>query len=422
MKNNNLPLNIREKMNSRISFLIAIIVTVILILLFHQLDENMIQKPAREARQQAQKEKEEAEIKAAQPEEYTASILAVGDNLYQDIPLLAGQSSSGSWNYDFVYANVKNRIQSADLSIISQETVLTSDHSQVTTDDPYYAAPTEVGDALISAGFDVVAAASNHVDDFGSSYITQTLEYWSAHPEATLLGLHEAGKPTDVRILTVNGISIGLVNYTYGTNQMGGDSTSNSMIDIFDQTKVSDAVAKAKAGSDVVILIAHWGDNDQTVPSAYQTQWAAWLMKQGVDVIIGSHPHVLQPYGTLSDQQGNRLTVFYSLGNFVTGQTMLDNVLGGLATFTIKKSVDDGVATVEIIDPKVEATVMHESYSQQTGAVYLLDSYTDQLASDHMVTAIGDEQFTVELLKKRFKSIMEKNVTPDPGTDKMGTM
>ena len=406
-------------MNSRISFIAAIIVTVVLVLLFHQLDENMIQKPAREAQKIARKEKEEAEKKASQPEVTTATILAVGDNLYQNIPLLAGQSDSGSWNYDFVYANVKNKIQSADLAIIPQETVLTSNHSQVTTDDPYYATPTEVGDALISAGFDVVAGASNHVDDLGSSCISQTLEYWSAHPEATLLGLHEAGKATDVRILDVNGIMIGLINYTYGTNQMGGDSTSNSMIDIFDQTKVSDAVAKAKANSDVVILAAHWGNNDQTDPSTYQKQWATWLMKQGVDVIIGSHPHVLQPYGTLSDQQGNQALVFYSLGNFVTGQTMLDNVLGGLATFTIKKSTFDGATTIEITDPKVEATVMHESYSQNTGAVYLLDSYTDQLASDHMITAIGDEQFTVELLKKRFQKIMEKNVTPDSGTDKM---
>ena len=419
MKKNNLPLNLLERSNSRISFLVSVIVMTVLVLIFHQMDETMIQKPAREAAQLAQKEKEEAEQKAAQPEVYTASILAVGDDLYQNIPLLAGESDSGTWNYDFVYTNVKNKIQNADLAIVPQETVLTSRHELVSTDDSAFATPTEVGDALINAGFDVIAGASNHVDDFGSDYINQTLNYWSAHPEVNLIGLHEAGNPTDVRILEINGISIGLVNYTYGTNQYGSDSTSDSMIDMFDQAKVTDAVSKARSASDVVILVAHWGDNDRTEPSDFEKQWATYLMKQGVDVIIGSHPHVLQPYGTLSDEQGNQLLVFYSLGNFVTGQTMLDNVLGGMAEFTIRKTVFDGETTVEVVDPQVEATVMHEGYSDGSGAVYMLDDYTDTLASAHMITAIGDEEFTVDILKNRFREIMEKNVTPDGKTDKM---
>lgn len=419
MKKYNLPLNLRERNNSRISFLVSILVMVVLVLIFHHMDEAMIQKPAREAARQAEKEKEEAEQKAAQPEIYTASIVAAGDNLFQSIPLLAGESESGTWNYDFVYANVKNKIQGADLAIIPQETVLTDRHELVSTEDPAYATPTEVGDALINAGFDVIAGASNHVDDFGSEYITQTLNYWSGHPEVNLIGLHEAGNPTDVRVLDVNGISIGLVNYTYGTNQYGSDSSSNSMIDLFDQAKTADAVSKARAASDVVILVAHWGDNDRTEPSDFEKQWATWLMKQGVDVIIGSHPHVLQPYGTLSDEKGNRLLVFYSLGNFVTGQTILDNVLGGLAEFTIRKSVFNGETTVEIVDPQVEATVMHEGYSDQSGAVYMLDDYTDTLASGHLIAAIGDEEFTLERLKNRFREIMEKNVTPDDKTDKM---
>ena len=419
MNKNNLPLNLRERSNSRISLLVSVVVLAVLVFVFHQLDETMIQRPAREAKEQAQKQKEEEELKASTPEVYEASVLAVGDNLFQNIPLLAGESDSGTWNYDFVYEKVKDRIQSADLAIIPQETVLTNNHSQVTTDDPYYATPTEAGDALINAGFDVIAGASNHVDDFGSDYINKTLNFWSGNPQVHLIGLHAAGDPTDIRVLDINGISIALVNYTYGTNQTGSDSTSDSMIDLFDQTKVTDAVNKAKSASDVVILVAHWGDNDKTEPSDFQKQWASYLLKLGVDVVIGSHPHVLQPYGTLSDEQGDQMLIFYSLGNFVTGQTMLDNVLGGLAEFTIRKTVLDGETTVEVVDPQVEATVMHEAYADETGCVYLLKDYTDQLASAHTITAIGDEEFTLEKLQNRFRQIMEQNVTPDSKTDKL---
>ena len=101
------------------------------------------------------------------------------------------------------------------------------------------------------------------------------------------------------------------------------------------------------------------------MPTEYQKQWAAFLMEQGVDVVIGGHPHVLQPYGRMSDDNGNEMLIFYSLGNFVSTQQELPELLEGMAGFTIQKSVLKGKTTVEILDATVKPMVMH--YNKDEG-------------------------------------------------------
>ena len=126
-KRDNIPLNYKERLNSRTSFLVSVAVLIVLCLIFNQMDYTMIRQPAAQARKaaDAQKQKEEAEAVAA-PEVTTATVLAVGDNLVQPSLLSSGQADSGTWNYDSVYANLKADIQAADISIVNQETPLTA--------------------------------------------------------------------------------------------------------------------------------------------------------------------------------------------------------------------------------------------------------------------------------------------------------
>ena len=114
------------------------------------------------------------------------------------------------------------------------------------------------------------------------------------------------------------------------------------MIDMIRKDKITAMIQKAKQQADCIIFVAHWGTEDETMPNEYEKQWAAYLMEQGVNVIIGGHPHVLQPYGRLTDDKGNETVVFYSLGNFVSTQQKLEELLGGMAKFTIQKTVKDG--------------------------------------------------------------------------------
>ena len=157
-KRDNLPLNYKERLNSRTSFLVSVAVLVVLCLVFNQMDYTMIRQPAAQAKKAAdlQKQKEE-EATATTQEVTTATVLAVGDNLVQPSLLASGQSETGAWNYDSVYANLKSDIQAADIAMVNQETPFTTDHSAVSGTAPY-ATPTEVGDALVNAGFNVVTS------------------------------------------------------------------------------------------------------------------------------------------------------------------------------------------------------------------------------------------------------------------------
>ena len=180
MKKNNIPLNFREKINSRISLLCSVVVLLLLVLVFHQVDYTLVSKPQKEAVEAAaleeQKEKEAAET----PEISTASVIAVGDNLYHSKLYESGEYDSGVWNYDHIYTHVLDQIQAADVAMIDQETVFAPSHDAVST-YPSFATPQEVGDAIIKAGFNVVESATNHADDYGYDYLKSTLDFWSTN-------------------------------------------------------------------------------------------------------------------------------------------------------------------------------------------------------------------------------------------------
>ena len=418
-KKNNTPLNFKEKINSRISFAGACGVLVLLLLIFNQMDYAMIRKPAQEAAEAAAKAKEEAELAATTPVVTTATVIAVGDNLYHGSLLQSGHSEmTDTWNYDHIYANVLDEIQAADIAMIDQETVLTNDHSAISS-YPSFATPTEVADSVIRAGFDVIESATNHIDDYGYDFMAQTFEFWrTSYPDIPVLGIHETQEDADtITVKEYNGIKIAFLDYTYGTNNSGAGEGKEFMISIFDKDKVASDIQKAKDVSDCIIFVAHWGSEDESMPSEYEKQWATFLMQQGVDVIIGGHPHVLQPYGRLSDDQGHSTLVFYSLGNFVSTQQELPELLGGMAQFTIQKSTLNGESTIEILDPAVKPLVMHYNHDIGDYGAYMLEDYTDELASQHSVRDLIGDEFTVANLQATYEKIMNVNVKPSTNTN-----
>lgn len=417
-KNKNIPLNLREQINSRIGLICSIVLLVLLVAGFHQLDYNLIEKPKEDAAKAAQEETEAAKKAAEKPVVSTASVIAVGDNLYHGSLIESGENDSGNWNYDKIYEKVKDEIQAADVAMVDQETVFTTEHDAVSS-YPSFATPTEVGDALMNAGFDVVESATNHIDDYGSDFMDETFNFWSTnYPNVPVLGIHPTQEDADsVKTLEVNGITISFLDYTYGTNSGGPETGKEYMIDLFDKAKVSTMIQKAKAGSDVLIFVAHWGKEEEAMPTEYEKEWATFLMQQGVDVVIGGHPHILQPYGRMSDDQGHNMLIFYSLGNFVSTQQTLTGLLEGMASFTIQKSVKNGETTIDILDPTVKPMVMHYNKDEGVFNPYMLEDYTEDLASQHSVKEIIGDEFTLANLQAKFKEIMSMNVEPSTRTD-----
>lgn len=415
-KNDNIPLNLREKNNSRISFLVSVAVLIVLCLIFNQMDYNLIRKPAEQAKKTAEAEKKKQEEAAVTSEVTTASILAVGDNLVQPSLLQSGQYESGSWNYDHVFTNMKDLVSAADLAMVNQETPFAG-HDSVSGTAPY-ATPTEMGDALMAAGFDIITSATSFMDDNGYDFLSTTFDFWkNSYPDTTVLGIHETQEDADsVKVVDVNGIKIAFLNYTFPSASTGESTGKEYMIDTFDTQTVAAAIQKAKEAADCVIFAANWGKTEEPMPTEYEKQWANFLMQQGVDVVLGTNPNVLQPYGYLTDDEGHNMLIYYSLGNFVSGQETLKQLLGGMANFTIEKTVSEEETTVKIKDATMTPLVMHYNYEDGDYMPYLLSDYTEELASRHSVRDIIGEEFSLANLQTKYDEIMSMNVTPSTKT------
>ncbi len=179
-------------MNSRIGLICSVILLVLLLVAgLRQLDYNLIEKPKEEAQKAAQKEAEGGQRKRLKNQKIsTASVIAVGDNLYHGSLIEPAKMIPEPGTTIKIYEKVTDEIQAADVAMVDQETVFTTEHDAVSS-YPSFATPTEVGDALMNAGFDVVESATNHIDDYGSDFMEETFNFWSSnYPDIPVLGIH----------------------------------------------------------------------------------------------------------------------------------------------------------------------------------------------------------------------------------------
>ena len=425
MKHNDYtPLNIRERRSSRVSFWSSILFLAAAFLALRFMDYQLVKQPQIQEQNELEAKEEGSLIPVEEKAQVSkATVIAVGDNLYHNSLIDFGKRYSGEWNYEGLYEHVADEVRAADIAIADQETVLTRDHSKVAA-YPTFWSPAEAADALVSTGFDVIYSATNHTDDHGLEGIQETLDFWKTdHPEITLLGIHDSQEDADtVKIREVNGIRIAFLEYTYGTNMADTAGIPEYMIDMFSDghERVAEMIRKAKAEADCLIFIAHWGTEDETMPTEYEKQWANFLMKQGVDVVIGGHPHVAQPYGRMMDEEGHNMVIFYSLGNFVSCMNLLQDVVEGMGCFTIQKTVSGDEVSIEILNPTVKPMVMHYDYSLQDLGVYMLDDYTEEQAAVHGSAQYeGEGVVSLKNMYRKFREIMSMNVEPSTDTDLM---
>jgi len=151
--------------------------------------------------------------------------------------------------------------------------------------------------------------------------------------------------------MNINGIKAAILSYTYGTNGIPIPAGKDYLVNLIDQEKMKAEIARAKQMADVVIMGVHWGNEYQRMPSVAQKNLAQYLVNAGADIIIGHHPHVLQPMEWLQADDGRKAFVFYSLGNFLSGQMHDYKDIGGLATITIKKTIKATGVEIQLSDP-----------------------------------------------------------------------
>ena len=306
----------------------------------------------------------------------TVSFLCVGDDLIHQRLIDSGFKEDGSRDYSHLYEHIKDEVQKADIAYCNQETIFIADETQF-SGYPTFGTPVEVGDAIYDAGFDVISHASNHAYDKGTDGVLDSIAYWrEEHPDMVFTGIHDSQEDADtVKTLEKNGIRFAFLNYTYGLNGLELPADKPYLIDLLDEDKIAADVKKAKEVSDVVVVFLHCGTEYVYEPSDTTYYWVKVLLDNNVDICIASHPHVLEPCGVLTAEDGHKMVCF------------------------------------EITDISIEPMYTMVQDETKGYGVYMLKDYTDEMLADHDLYEVeGEEPLTQEWIKNLFNEIMTTEI------------
>ena len=333
-------------------------------------------------------------------EEYDVSLMAVGDNLMHMGIVNTGKQSDGTYNYDFLFRPLSEFLALADVKVINQETIL-GGNSLGFSGYPRFNSPTQVGDAIANAGFNVVLHATNHAADQNKAGIVNCLEYWKQHPEVTVAGIHEEND-FSIPVITVKDVTFAILNYTYGPNAgtipksyrnnlnlLCAYNESNGQLDFTTlNPRVIEDIQSMDKEVDYVVVFPHWGTEYQSVPSSYQKEFAREMTEAGADIIIGAHPHMPQPVEWIESENGNKSLCYYSLGNYVSTQKKGLCMLEEMAWVSIH--VTENGSFINPSKTGVIPMVCHyTSGPVRLEQVYLLEDYSEEKAKTHGIRNYG---------------------------------
>ncbi len=329
-------------------------------------------------------------------EETTKSItlMMVGDMLIHQSVWSSGERSDGTYNFDHFFTHMADEFSGADISIVNQETILGGTQHGL-EDFPCFNSPQELGDAEVAAGVDVALSATNHALDQGFEGIQWDLSYWrEKHPEMIVPGIADSQELADtIQIIERSGIKVALLNYTQHTNSIPLPENATYCVKKLHLCDLAGDVQRAReAGADFVIAFPHWGTEYVYTPDSDQISYAHTFVDAGVDAIIGTHPHVIENVEVWDGADGKRVPIFWSLGNYVSGQIEKPRMLGGMAKLTLQKTG----STCKITEYSMTPTVTHRAWDTSMG-VYKLSDYTDDLAAKNAIrNASGCSDFSVQ--------------------------
>lgn len=330
------------------------------------------------------------------------SLVMVGDILLHTPVSESGLMEDGSYNYSHLFENVRKDIEGADIALVNQEVILGGTELGL-SGYPAFNGAYEVGDAIVEAGFDVVLHATNHALDKGRQGILNCINYWkNFHPDIEIVGINESQEEqNDICVKEINGIKIAILNYTYGTNGISLPSDMPYCINLLDYEKIARDMEKAKQMSDFIVVCPHWGTEYTHIETDEQEKWAEYFTELGANLIIGTHPHVIEPVKWVETSNGNKALVYYSIGNFINatsdyGRGVADRMVGAMANVIIARN-SDGNIYIKDYSAIPLVTQMKSGRGQIT--TYKLSDYSEELATQNEI--IGrDSVFSLKYCKE----------------------
>ena len=308
---------------------------------------------------------------------HTVNLMFVGDAMQHAPQITAAQQADGTYDYSPCFQYVADDVTWADLAVVNLECPL---GGKPYTGYPCFSAPDSYARQLRDVGFDLFLTANNHgLDrrDRGLVRTCQMLDSLGIPHIGTYRNQQERDKAIPY-IVNVKGMRIAFLDYTYGTN--GIPIQGDVIVDLIDQQRIADDIALARQrGADAICVNMHWGIEYQLKPVAAQRNLADFLVEQGVDLIIGGHPHVVEPMEVRHSEQWNKdVLLVYSLGNFISNQSDIDCRGGALVKVTLRK--ENGHAVIE--SPRYKLFFVQKPQSKGENYVLIPQSRPDLLRSD----------------------------------------
>lgn len=351
-------------------------------------------------------------------QEYDIKLMALGDNLIHLNVISTGKQEDGSYDFSFLYEDLMEFIDLADIRVTNQETIF-GGNSLGFTDYPRFNSPTEIGDSIAASGFNVVLHATNHAADQGLDGIMNCVDFWSGYPEVLMVGISGEEPGPQIPLLTIEDVTFAVLNYTYGPNLATLPDYLRGHLNMlcdYDQDtgaidftslnpQVLEDIKEARQLANVVLIFPHWGTEYTTTPSSYQKNFANEMAEAGADLIIGTHPHAPQPVEWITTKDGRQTLCYYSLGNYVSGQNQFITMLEEMAWVTFHVTEDE-----IYIDAERSGALPLVCHYRKRGlyveGIYPLEDYTEELALQHGIWSFGGIPFHLEDLQTTAREVL----------------
>lgn len=350
---------------------------------------------------------------------YKASLIATGDGLlHSTVYNAAYNRTTATYDFSKMLTYTTEKIKDYDIKYYNQETVF--DDTESYGGYPMFNSPSKFGTDMIKAGFNMVSISSNHSMDRGTKSAKISADWWYDQKDVLTNGMASSEeKRTDYQIKEANGITYTMLSYTYGTNGLGGNELAREpyLVNVYNEELVKKDIAAVRDKVDVLIVSMHWGNEYQLEATETQRNQAKFLADNGVDIILGTHSHCIQPWEMIDDT-----VVFYSFGNFISNQMGAEQalvrkvgVVGMFGTLDITKTVDteNDTTTIKIDNIGADLNYSYRFYNSEIGRNDYLVIPFSKMESKYLKDYENVYNEFSQVLKKYNENI---NIEPLPGS------
>lgn len=313
------------------------------------------------------KEKDDDKIEVVVPKETSLSLVMVGDSLIHGA-VYEDAKSNGIYDFKPMLSELKPIVSEYDLAFYNQETILGGTGLGLSS-YPRFNSPYEVGDAFLDSGFNLVALANNHTLDKGEKGIINSCNYWK-DKDAMVAGSYSSLEDrNNVVVKEKNGIKYAMLSYTTWTNGLRAPSGKSYFLNVYDKETVKKDIEAVRSSVDLLMVSMHFGDEYSHKPSNSQREIASYLSSLGVDIIIGHHPHVVQPIEFINDT-----LVVYSLGNVISAQRGIEKLTGLMVSLNVVKDLE--TSNISFSNIEAELLYTYSNYAKGYRSNFKVYPYT----------------------------------------------